>query len=557
MCKSCDVALFGTAYISKSAVNHKSFPIFSFLSLLILLLLNNFRIFEYLLLLPSLLLLLPPLNNFRIFRHLLLLPSLLLLLSLNHFRIFEYLLLIFAFLTICSHGPQQKSKAKVPKPPRGSGLNPSGEPAIDQLRIPTEQPQMSYFAFDAHETISQHGHYSGTQSTGFDDQSTSQHGHYSGTQSAGFDDQSTSQHGHSYSSTQSTGFDDQSTSQHGHYSGTQSTGFNDQSTSQHGHSYSSTQSAGFNDQSTWDFVQNQPSLEAPSQGSYPKHYSQDSFQGLTGSMASTSMLDTTLIQQGEIPQTDVMHMVGPARLAKRRGGQRPMPPTPQMAPYPTTRPQTTESSTSQIVMLSTHTDPTPANIIVTDATIGQMMKGAMKVVTRELFSLNAMTIDKALKKAMLTKVIRGSLLQCFGPNTMIQNFITSKHQSEVANTLSVTHGKDGRIEIKAKFQHPFIMSNIIQFIWFSLCQQFLGKMEEEQLERLKYIWALSGAATFCSLDEQSEVPVQVDPFGGMSGNWKFLAIVKAMDDLMDDEKAEFCRFLLYVLLIGPTQAPSS
>ncbi|KAG1789573.1 hypothetical protein EV424DRAFT_1355681 [Suillus variegatus] len=93
-----------------------------------------------------------------------------------------------------SRGPQRKSKAKVPKPPRGSGLNPSGEPAIDQLRIPTEQLQMSYFAFDAHESTSQHSHsYSSTQSAGFDDQSTPQHSHsYSGTQSAGFDDLSTS-----------------------------------------------------------------------------------------------------------------------------------------------------------------------------------------------------------------------------------------------------------------------------------------------------------------------------------------------------------------------------
>ncbi|KAG1885928.1 uncharacterized protein F5891DRAFT_1201295 [Suillus fuscotomentosus] len=406
-----------------------------------------------------------------------------------------------------SRGPQRKSKAKVPKPPRGSGLNPSGEPAINQLCIPTEQPQMSYFAFDAHETIPQHGHYSGTQSTGFDDQSTSQHGH-------------------SYSSTQSVG--EGTTIQMSLQAQPEMNPY-----------------IGFDDQSTWDFFQNQPSLEAPPQGSYPEHYSQDLFQGPTGSAASMSMLDTTLIQQGEIPQTDVMHTAGPARLAKRRGGQRLMPPTPRMAPYPTTRPQTTESLTSQIAMSSTHADPTPTTIIVPDPTIGQTMKGVMKLVTRKLFTLNVMTIDKAPKKAMLTKVIHDSLPQCFGPNTTIQNFITSKHQSKVANTLSVTCGKvvefarmgafhayqlfpplhsttppviyrkrvidkitlegnrlmfmhiytfnqDGRIEIKAKFQHPFIMSNVIRFVWFGLRQQFLGETEEEQLERLKYIWALSG-----------------------------------------------------------------
>ncbi|KAG2121047.1 uncharacterized protein F5147DRAFT_647392 [Suillus discolor] len=306
-------------------------------------------------------------------------------------------------------GPQQKSKAKVPKPPRGSGLNPSGEPAINQLRIPTEQLQMSYFGFDAHETT-----HNGTQSPSFDNQSS------------------------------------------------------------------------------WDFFQNQPSFEVPPQGSYPdKHYS---FQGATGSTASTS----------EIPQTDIMHM----------------------APYPTTRPQipsTIESSMSQIATLSTYTDPTPT-IIVPDATINQTMKGAMKLVMHKLFSLNAMTVDKAPKKAMLTKVIQDSLPQCFGPNAMVTNFITSKCWGEVANAFET---------------------------------------EEEQLERLKYIWALSGRElhgytpgflagfeylgcpttqakssklipphiNLCSLDEQYEIHVQMDPFGGMSGNWKFLAIVKAMDDL--------------------------
>jgi hypothetical protein len=47
-------------------------------------------------------------------------------------------------------GSQQKTKAKVLKPPQGSGLNPSFESATDQLCIPTEQPQMSSFSFDVH-----------------------------------------------------------------------------------------------------------------------------------------------------------------------------------------------------------------------------------------------------------------------------------------------------------------------------------------------------------------------------------------------------------------------
>ncbi|KAG1784682.1 uncharacterized protein HD556DRAFT_1314857 [Suillus plorans] len=359
-------------------------------------------------------------------------------------------------------GPQRKSKAKVPKPPRGSGLNPSA------------------------------------------------------------------QHGHSYRGTQSTGFE---------------------TTPQHGHSYSGTQSPSFNNQSSWDFFQNQPSFEAPPQGSYPnEHYS---FQGATGSTASTNG--------------------GPSKTRKE------------------TRESTADATNTTDGSLPNNppTDPIrnrKLNVAdFSDATINQTMKGAMKLVTRELFSLNAMTINKALKKAMLTMVIWDSLLQCFGPNTMVTNFITSKRQGEVTNTFTMppviyrkrvvdkiamegnrltfmhiyTFDQDGRIQIKAKFQNSFIMANVIRFVWFSLHQEFLSKTEEEQLERMKYIWALSSTATFCSLDEQYEIHVQMDPFGGMSGNRKFLAIVKAMDDLMDDEKAEFHRFLQYVLLVGLTQALSS
>jgi len=47
-------------------------------------------------------------------------------------------------------GSQRKGKAAIPKPARGSGLNPSGLPAADQLNLPAEQPQMSAFDFDPH-----------------------------------------------------------------------------------------------------------------------------------------------------------------------------------------------------------------------------------------------------------------------------------------------------------------------------------------------------------------------------------------------------------------------
>jgi hypothetical protein len=46
----------------------------------------------------------------------------------------------------------------------------------------------------------------------------------------------------------------------------------------------------------------------------------------------------------------------------------------------------------------------------------EVMKMAMRLVTRELFGENAMSTDKTAKKNMLTQVIWDSVPCCFGPN---------------------------------------------------------------------------------------------------------------------------------------------
>ncbi|KAG1882078.1 hypothetical protein F4604DRAFT_1744978 [Suillus subluteus] len=261
-----------------------------------------------------------------------------------------------------------------------------------------------------------------------------------------------------------------------------------------------------------------------------------------------------------------MHTMGPATLPKKRDSRRPMPPTTRMAPYPATRPHGASVSEQPISESSTSSTSQPLIKLSKDV-IEQTVKAAMKLVTRELFSENAMTIGKASKKAILTQVIRDAVPRCVGPNVMFEDFILNKHCTQVANALSVTRGKfvefardgifnayrlfpplhsttppivyrkrvinkitvdvdglvfmhiytfnqDGEVVIKAKFQHPFIMSNVIRFIWYGMCSEFLGKTEEEKLKNLKFIWALAGAATFCSLEEQAADTVNVDRFGG-------------------------------------------
>ncbi|KAG1852724.1 hypothetical protein F4604DRAFT_1805219, partial [Suillus subluteus] len=273
-----------------------------------------------------------------------------------------------------------------------------------------------------------------------------------------------------------------------------------------------------------------------------------------------------------------MHTMGPATLPKKRDNRRPMPPTTRMEPYPTTRPQGVSDQPISESSMSSTSQPL---IKLSKDVIKQTVKAAMKLIMRELFSENAMTIGKASKKAMLTKVIQDAVPRCSRPDVMFEDFILDKHHTHVSNALSVTRGKfvefardgifnvyrlfpplhsttppivyhkrvinkitvdvdglafmhiytfdqDGEVIIKAKFQHPFIMSNVIRFIWYGLRHEFLGETEEEKLKNLRFIWALAGVATFCSLDEQANDTVDVDRFGGKACNKKFLTILNAM-----------------------------
>jgi hypothetical protein len=73
---------------------------------------------------------------------------------------------------------------------------------------------------------------------------------------------------------------------------------------------------------------------------------------------------------------------------------------------------------------------------------------------------------------------------------------------------------------------------------------------------LKVLWALAGASMFCSLEEQFEDQVRIDCFRGMLCNCKFLAILNKIKQLTGDELVEFDNFLHYMLVVGPSQAPS-
>ncbi|KAG2074926.1 hypothetical protein BDR04DRAFT_1150738 [Suillus decipiens] len=108
---------------------------------------------------------------------------------------------------------------------------------------------------------------------------------------------------------------------------------------------------------------------------------------------------------------------------------------PLKKPYPTTRPQgVSEQPVSKGLILSTSQPLIKLSKDVIDDTV----KAMMKLIMHELFSDNMMTIGKASKKVMLTKVIQDAVLRCFRPNVVFEDFILNKHRMHVANALLVT-----------------------------------------------------------------------------------------------------------------------
>ncbi|KAG2127480.1 hypothetical protein DEU56DRAFT_958638 [Suillus clintonianus] len=504
--------------------------------------------------------------------------------------------------------PQRKGKAAVPKPPRGSGLNPSGFPLANQLYLPAEQPHMPAFNFDPYaprdaDTQDQPlfnnagPSYSPSNNLGFYSGADAQNQPFDGPSYSGASQQGQSYDGPSYlggdsgePDTQSQGppfYDDDTQDRH--------PAFDDDA----GPPYDFGSDFDF-DTSGFDGGTGPPGPSGHGQTNLddvnaarptPAWVDQAPDQGIglvdRGGGLVPSNWNTALIRRGEIPRSEIVHTGGPARTTKKRASRRSMPGTPYIIPQPLSVTQRNETRTEppQVIPAPppTTSHVSPKIITLSQDSIADAVNKGKQLIIREMFSRNALGLTRRQRQSLVERAINESIPACHEPNVAFTNFITKLHLRKVANAFSSTRGKmisfardgvfvafelfppiqnpqvadtfrvarNGLVTVHAKFENPFVMALTIRFIWSGGRQLFLG---DAPLKALKHVVALSGAATHCALEEQGRVKIDVISFGETSHGPKFKEILAAFKSLSPEEKASLKIFLQYILDVGPSQA---
>ncbi|KAG2084185.1 hypothetical protein BD769DRAFT_1397704 [Suillus cothurnatus] len=358
-----------------------------------------------------------------------------------------------------THNSQRKGKTKIPKPTRGSGLNPSGLPVADQLNLPAEQPQMSAFDFNPYGQQLLYGDRESQGQPLYRDTQEHCQALYGDSQEHGqalYGD--TQEHGQAlYGDTQEHGQvlygDSQEHSQalygdaqeHGQalYGDTQEHGqalYGD--TQEHGQAlygdsqehgqalYGDTQEHGqdtLNDSGPIEYPSGPgPSVYPEPAAPVPRWIKDAPDEGISiidrGNGLSPLASDLALIRQGEIPLSEVVHTTGPARTMTTRAVRHVnMPPTPYIV--------------SRTPTIHTKTHSTVKQHETTSDAAGGASSSAM--VSQNVIRL----MPEKKKRRIIDDVIQESVLQFFGPNAVFQEFITSARHQVISNAISTRHRK--------------------------------------------------------------------------------------------------------------------
>ncbi|KAG2143842.1 uncharacterized protein EDB93DRAFT_1105168 [Suillus bovinus] len=233
--------------------------------------------------------------------------------------------------------------------------------------------------------------------------------------------------------------------------------------------------------------------------------------------------------QGEIPVSEVVHTVGPARTTRAH-----MTHLANNMPHetPTTvQPEVSSSSSQKKIKLMTE----DINHALKDTKVG---------------------ITGLKKRRLIDKAIEDLIPQFYGPD---DQYHTARINSLIwgADPLLFMHNfyfdENNNIIVHAKFQNRFVMANAIRFVWYWGYTSFLDTSSLKPIKPIKIIIGIAGAATHCALYEQARAQLDIDPFSGRAHSDKFREIIRVMDGLTGEEKIELEQYLQYVLDIRPSQ----
>ncbi|KAG1870898.1 hypothetical protein F4604DRAFT_1926467 [Suillus subluteus] len=373
-------------------------------------------------------------------------------------------------------GSQRKGKAAIPKPPRGSGLNPSGLPAADQLNLPAEQPRMSAFNFNPYD-----------QSVG------------------GWQGQGAQQNAEGQDSMSFRG--GEGSSSFSHAQGSMSFGGGEGSFSHaQGSSYRYRQgSSSYADEEVTDFYNHFQDIPLDSGPPFSDFLSDHPGQAAPMPRWIEEAPDRGASIADRCGGVNFSFGGGtwPARMTWARTAQRAnMPAT----PYPA----------SQTPVPITEV---PTQSPVTELIDAQHEESSSSHTVIKLTKEHVMMSSRAQRKRMINEIIESSVPQFYRPNAKFQSFITNAHRRQVGNTLSAKRGKiaefaregvchefqlfppqghpslptqyridrvslfihgadplmfmhdfyfdeNDNLIICARFQNKFVMANVIQFVWY-------------------------------------------------------------------------------------------
>ncbi|KAG2040940.1 hypothetical protein BDR03DRAFT_1007710 [Suillus americanus] len=421
--------------------------------------------------------------------------------------------------------PQCKGKATtVPKPARGSGLNPSGLPIADQLYLPAEQPRMSMFDFNPYEPSTQGwSGYGDEQGPSFYGGGAS-FGGAQGTMSFGgaqgalslrdtlgvlslgdAQDQGPSLYDNAQDQGPSFSDNVPGPSSFGEQPVPFYDGLQGASSYNEGLNY-------FN-----DFREDASPSPGPSghrQGLAPvsRWVKGAPDHGVSivdrGGGLDPPASDLTMIRQGEVPAFEVVHTTGPARSTTRATRHANMPATPYQEPRTPAVTELHDASSDQPPSSSSASRV----IKLTSDIIKQTIQSARVLVTWVVFSKAAMMYSSKQKRRIIDRIIKESVPQFYRPNDFAREGVTTAfrlfpprghtsppNEFRITRVSALIQGADpllfmhdfyfdenDAIIIRARFQNPFVMANAIHFVWYWGNTSFLDTASSK-LKAIKHV----------------------------------------------------------------------